>query len=159
MNILIIYHSLHGNTKDVAEKIAEGIMDADGEVTVKPSSDISREDIEKSCAIIIGTPVYFGNMSGTLKKDIDNMWEMKNELKHKLGAVFATQANTAGGGETAIMSIIHMMLLSGMIVTGTPAEMRAHYGLLVTGHMDNQDIFECMEFGRYIVDTASKYQC
>lgn len=159
MNILVIYYSLHGNTKDVAYKIAEGIMETDAGATVKESSEVTPDDIRKACAIIIGTPVYFGNMSGALKKDIDDMWELKNELKHKLGAVFATQANPAGGGETAMMSIVHMMLLSGMIVTGTPSEMRAHYGLLITGHLDNQGIFECMEFGRHIADTASKYQC
>jgi multimeric flavodoxin WrbA len=71
--------------------------------------------------IIVGTPVYFGNMSSLCKAFLDRcMVFRKNSfaLGNKVGGVLAVGAARNGGQEITIQSILAAMLCQEMIVVG-----------------------------------------
>ncbi len=71
--------------------------------------------------IIVGTPVYFGNMSSLCKAFLDRcMVFRKNNfaLSNKVGGVLAVGAARNGGQELTIQSVLTVMLCQEMIVVG-----------------------------------------
>jgi len=87
--VFIIYDTKYGNTKLVAEKIAEGIKEVKGIET--EVSDVKQVDLKKLAdvdAILIGAPNHMGAPSRTIMKFIDDL--AKHKLKAKGVAVFDT---------------------------------------------------------------------
>jgi len=87
--VFIVYDTKYGNTKLVAEKIAEGMKEAKGietEVTDVKDADLKR--IADTDAILIGAPNHMGNASRTIMKFIEELSKLK--LKAKGVAVFDT---------------------------------------------------------------------
>jgi NAD(P)H dehydrogenase (quinone) len=73
LNILIAYHSVTGNTEKMAQGVADGAKSVSGtNVLVKRVGDVVTDDLLSSDAIIVGSPVYFGNVSGDVKTFFDN---------------------------------------------------------------------------------------
>ncbi len=71
--------------------------------------------------IIVGTPVYFGNMSSLCKAFLDRcMVFRKNNfvLGNKIGGVLAVGAARNGGQELTVQSVLAAMLCQEMIVVG-----------------------------------------
>ena len=63
MQILVLYHSKGGNTRKLAEKIAEGVREVDGvSALLKRTEEVSQNDFLASDGVIAGSPVYFGVM-------------------------------------------------------------------------------------------------
>lgn len=90
--------------------------------------------------IIVGTPVYFGNMSSLCKAFLDRcMVFRKNNfaLSNKVGGVLAVGAARNGGQELTIQSVLTVMLCQEMIVVGD-GRPTAHFGgtLLNNGQDD-----------------------
>ncbi|MEX2725370.1 MAG: flavodoxin family protein [Candidatus Freyarchaeota archaeon] len=66
--VLIVYWSKYGNTKQVAEAIAKGIIEAKkAEVMVKNVKDAEPEEVPKYDALIIGSPNHGGGPVGDIK--------------------------------------------------------------------------------------------
>ena len=87
--VFIVYDTKYGNTKLVAEKIAEGIRESKGiETEVNDVKEVDLKKITGSDAILIGAPNHMGNPSRTIMKFIDQL--SKLELKPKGVAVFDT---------------------------------------------------------------------
>ena len=77
VKVLIAYHSLSGNTERMAEAVAEGAKSLPGTVVVlKRVGQVTADDLLSSDAIIVGSPVYWSNMSGEVKTFFDN-WQFK----------------------------------------------------------------------------------
>lgn len=90
--ITIIYDTMSNGTKHLAEKIAEGIHQADSEVTVKvyniaksDQNDVITE-VFKSKTVVMGSPTISNSMLHTMAGIIHLMKEMK--FKNKKAAVF-----------------------------------------------------------------------
>jgi multimeric flavodoxin WrbA len=74
--ILIVYHSQGGNTQKMAEAVAEGAKEVkEVEVTLKKAFDIAEEDLIDCDGLVIGSPEYFGTMSGVVKDLFDRTYE------------------------------------------------------------------------------------
>ncbi len=117
--ILVVYYSMTGNTKQMAEAAAEGARSVKG-VTVKLVSvkDARVSDAVEADGIILGSPVYNANMAIPMLKFIKR-WPFKNTpMKDKIGAAFVTAGGISAGEELAMMSILHTMLMYRMIVVG-----------------------------------------
>ncbi|MFX1375657.1 MAG: flavodoxin family protein [Promethearchaeota archaeon] len=79
--------------------------------------------IESAKFLIIGTPVFQGNLSGQLKTVLDRFRALvaknQNILKNKIGAAIAVGGDRNGGQEIAIRSILdfyqqnHILSVSG----------------------------------------------
>jgi len=94
--------------------------------------DDTREVLEKMVeadSIIIGSPVYFGNVTSQLKILMDRSRPLRREfkLKNKVGGALAVGASRNGGQETTIQAIHHYLLIQDAVVVGD-GEPLAHYG-------------------------------
>lgn len=117
--ILIAYHSQSGNTKSLAEAIEKGAKSvAEVHVQLKAIDEVTEEDLLQADAIILGSPVYNGNVTPEVQIFI-NSWPFKNRpLKNKIGAVFASGGGISIGEEAVLMSMIRSMLIHGMLIVG-----------------------------------------
>lgn len=65
-------------------------------------------------AIVLGTPVYFNNVTAQLKAFIDQTWSIRGKLKDKIGA--AVVVGRRYGAEGAITAINAFFLKHDMII-------------------------------------------
>lgn len=87
--VIVVYESKYGNTKIVAEKIAEGLGTGKGiKVDVTNLKDVDLNRIPDYDVILIGSPNHMGRQTRGIKKFIDKLGKLK--LKNKFAAVFDT---------------------------------------------------------------------
>ena len=157
MQVLILYFSKGGNTKKLAEKIAEGVESVEG-VTglLRHTSEVSKDDFLVSEAIIAGSPVYFGVMAAELKKVFDEFVGTRKRMEGKVGAAFATSGDASGGKETTMMSIIQALLIYGMVIVGDPMSATGHYGVACVGAPDKRTGENAIKLGQRVAELAKK---
>jgi len=89
VRVYIVYDTKYGNTKLVAEKIAEGMRGAkEIETEVADVKEVDLKKISDADAILIGAPNHWGNPSRTIMGFIDKLGRLK--LKAKGFAAFDT---------------------------------------------------------------------
>lgn len=159
MQILVMYYSRSGNTKKLAEAIANGIKEIeDVKCVLKPAAEVSKNDFLNSEGIIAGSPVYFGTMAAELKDVFDKLIGTRRNMENKIGAAFATSAHHTGGKETTIMSIIQAMLIYGMIIVGDPLDASGHYGVACTGEPDERTVQDGIKLGKRVASLVKRLQ-
>ena len=137
MQVLVLFYSKGGNTRKLAEAIAEGVESVDGvQALLKKTTDVTKDDFINSAGIIAGSPVYFGVMAADLKRVFDDFVSVRKKMENKVGAAFATSGDPTGGKETTMLSIIQCFLIYGMIVVGDPMDATGHYGTACVGPPD-----------------------
>ncbi len=139
--ILVLYYSHHGATREMAQLIARGIEQAGATarlrtvprvstVTEASEPDIPPEgapyaelaDLEECAGIALGSPTRFGNMASPMKYFWDgtaSLW-LKGSLAGKPAAVFTSTASLHGGQETTLISMMLPLLHHGMLIVGLP---------------------------------------
>lgn len=152
--VLVVYDTMTGNTEAMASSVAKGAEKAGVEVTVKKAEETKPDDFLAADGIILGSPVYFGQMSGTLKALLDETIKIHKKLDGKVGSAFASSGGIASGGETTMLSIIHAMLIHGMIVQGRADD--RHYGVSVEGVPKKRDLADCETLGRRVAELVLK---
>ena len=98
-------------------------------------NEVGHEELKKSDAIIIGTPVYNANPSAKIL-DFIKHWPLKPEMRNKIGAVFVTAGGISAGEELSQMSIIQAMLIFGMIIVGGEDWKSAFGSSLITSELE-----------------------
>jgi len=89
VKVFVAYDTKHGNTKLVAEKIAEGLREAGGvETAMGYVKDLAPHELAEYDALVIGAPNHMGKPSRTIAKFIDKLPELG--LKARWIAVFDT---------------------------------------------------------------------
>jgi len=157
MQILILYFSKSGNTKKLAEKIAQGVEGVEGaKALLKHTNEVTKGDFLDSEGIIAGSPVYFGSMAAELKMIFDRFIGVRKKMEGKVGAAFATSGDSTGGKETTIISIIQAMLIYGMIVVGDPMSATGHYGVGSVGAPDRKTGDNGIKLGRRVAELAKE---
>jgi len=151
---LVIYYSRSGNTKKMAESVAEGIKKEGLEVALKDVLETEADELLKFDAIVIGSPTYYGTMSAEIKKLFDESVKFHGKLEGKVGAAFSSSANVAGGNETTVLDILNAMLIHGMIIQGDPQG--DHYGPVAIGSPDTRSTKECLRLGSRIAKLTKK---
>lgn len=106
--ILIVYHSQEkGNTRRMAELVAEGCRQVDGvevELVNVNEGRVDMDAAERADGYALGSPDYFSYMAGGLKQFFDDLLIASNagrNVKGKPHVVFLTH----GGGGHAIESV------------------------------------------------------
>ncbi len=101
--ILIVYHSLGGNTEAAAYAVAKGAESVEGtEVMLKKGLDADADDLRGCDGISIGTPDYFSYMAGGVKDFFDRtFYPTQGEVTDKPCVIFVTH----GGGGSAKDSV------------------------------------------------------
>lgn len=146
--VLVFYYSSGGNTKKMAELIAQSIKDEGVSVDLKRVEDIKAEDLLGYDGIVVGSPTYYGTMSAQIKRIFDDSVKFHTKLDGKIGGAFASSANIGGGNETTILDILNAMLIHGMIIQGDPKG--DHYGPVSISSPDERAKKECLRYGQRI---------
>jgi NAD(P)H dehydrogenase (quinone) len=137
--VLIAYHSVTGNTEKMAQGVADGAKSVAGATAdLKRVSDVTTEDLLSADAVIVGSPVYFGNVSGEVKTFLDN-WFLKfgvfrdAKMQDKVGAAFVTGAAISNGKETAMQAIHAALIMNQMVIVSAGGAFGAYGASATTG--------------------------
>jgi NAD(P)H dehydrogenase (quinone) len=153
--ILIVYDSRTRNTEKMAHAVAEGAKKVTNvKVTVKKVDETSLQDLTRADGIIMGSPTYYGQMSGKLKELIDETFKIHGKLEGKVGAAFTSSGGHATGAETTLLSILHAMLVHGMIIQGRSDH--KHYGAAAVGSPNERDLESCDVLGKRAASLVTK---
>ena len=140
--ILVLYYSQHGATRQMAQLIARGVEQVDGVRarlrTVPKVSAVCEAteagipadgapyaglcDLEECIGLALGSPTRFGNMAAAMKYFWDGtggLW-MKHTLAGKPAALFTSTGSMHGGQESTLLSMMLPLLHHGMIIVGLP---------------------------------------
>jgi len=106
--ILIVYHSLGGNTRKMAQAVAEGARSVAGtEVALKTGLEGTIDDLLACDGVALGSPDYFSYMAGGLKDFLDRTYyPSQGKVDGKPAAVFGS----AGGPPDKILRILEQAL-------------------------------------------------
>jgi len=148
--LLVGYYSKTGNTKKMAEVIAESAKEEGIDVTLQTVEKINPDDFLHYEGIIIGSPTYYGTPAYQVKKLIDESVKKHGRLDGKVGGAFSSSANIGGGNESTILSIIEAWLIHGMVVVGDPKG--DHYGPVAIGKPDERAIKGCVRYGKRVAN-------
>ena len=157
LQILVLYYSKGGNTRKLAEKIAQGVEQAEGvKALLKRTDQVTRDDFLASDGVIAGSPVYFGLMASELKKVFDEFVGVRKRMEGKVGAAFATSGDPSGGKETTMLSIIQTLLIYGMVIVGDPMAATGHYGVSCVAAPDQKAEENALKLGQRVGELAKK---
>jgi len=135
--ILVLYYSVGGSVKRMAELVASGIERVPGaaaRVRTVPGIGSARaipeegapyaelRDLEECAGLALGSPARFGNMAAPLKHFLDGsslLWQ-RGALAGKPACVFTSAGSLHGGQETTLVSMMLPLLHHGMLVMGLP---------------------------------------
>ena len=158
VTVLVTFHSVSGNTEKMAQAVAEGAKAVSGtSVVLKRVGEVIGDDLLSSDAVIVGSPVYVGNMSGEVKTFFDN-WGRKfglgtatGKMRNKVGAAFATGGSISSGKEVTMLTILVSMLSHQMIVIRGAS---ATTGPDSPG-IDAKEIAEARDLGKRVAEVAA----
>ena len=140
--ILVLYYSLGGSVRDMAQLVARGVNQVNGcnarvrtVPPVAPRTEVAEppvppegapyaeiRDLEECAGLALGSPTRFGNMAAAMKYFLDStgvLWS-KGTLVGKPAAVFTSTASLHGGQETTLTSMMLPLLHHGMLILGLP---------------------------------------
>lgn len=105
----------------MAEAVAKGARSVvDVDVKLLTVAETTKEDVLAADAIIVGSPVYNANVAPEVASFL-NRWPFEGTpLRDKIGAAFVTGGGISAGEELAQLTILHSMLIFGMVVVGGP---------------------------------------
>jgi NAD(P)H dehydrogenase (quinone) len=152
--VLVVYFTRTGNTKAMAEIVADAAEREGAEVILKDVEETKPDELLAYDAIVAGSPTYYGGMAGKLKDFFDSSVAHHGKLSGKVGAAFSSSANIGGGNETTVLDILHVMLVHGMIVQGTAEG--DHYGPISIDTPDDRAKTQCEALGRRVALLAKK---
>jgi NAD(P)H dehydrogenase (quinone) len=127
LKVLIVYDSRTGNTKKLAEAVAEGVNKvSDVTVEFKKAEDITSDDVVKADGYAVGSPSHFSIMSGKILTLLTDLYSVRHKMTGKPMAVFTTGT---GGQVMALENIDRIIgafnprwVKPGVAVEGAPRE-------------------------------------
>ena len=122
IQVLVAYHSLSGNTKIMARNVVAGARTVPNtRVLLHSVEEVTADLLFGSDALVVGSPVYWSNMSGEVKTFFDR-WQFEFgvfpefKMRNKVGAAFATGGQVSSGKEVTMLTILAAMLGNQMVV-------------------------------------------
>lgn len=152
--ILVAYYSKGGNTKKMAELVAEGVKESGVDVVLKTVENTTADELIQYDGFIFGSPTYYGQMAAPVKKLLDESVIIHGKLEGRVAGAFTSAANIGGGNETTILSILQAFMIHGMIIQGTSKN--DHYGPVAIGSPDKRAEKQCIELGKRVAKLVKK---
>jgi len=135
--ILVLFDSASGNTRRVAELVAEGALRVEGtETRLKSVDEAEAEDVVWCNGLAVGSPTNMGILSWKMKQFWDvKMMDHWMQVDGKIACAFSSAGAWGGGMEMACQSILTVLMNFGFLVFGVTdyaAPMATgHYGAVV----------------------------
>ena len=145
--VLIVYHSLSGNTEKMAKAFEEGAKSVSGvDIVLKKAFDATLEDLLGCDAIGLGSADYFSYISGALKDFFDRTYyPSQGKVTGKPYAAFATGGR---GGEKALEVLDR--------ICGSFKFKKTVDGVAVAGAPTSEDLARCKEAGKNLANAVAK---
>ncbi len=133
-NVAVIYHSAHGHTEHIANRVAQGARSVEGvavdllkaeRVAASPDALLAYD------GFVLGSPTYLGGVSGPFKTFMDatgRMWS-RQQLNGRLAAGFTVSSLPAGDKQSTLMSMFVFSMQHGMLWVGNPFLPEQHAGV------------------------------
>ena len=132
--LAVIYHSAQGHTAHIAARVHEGARSAPNtEAHLLKAEDLAAtpDELLKYDGFILGSPTYFGGVSGTFKNFMDatgRLWRTQ-QLQGRLAAGFTVSSLPAGDKQSTLMSLFVFCMQHGMLWAGNPIPPEQHAGV------------------------------
>jgi len=153
-NILILFDSTTGNTKQMAQYVAEGANQVNGtQIKLLSVDEATHENIQWCDGLAVGSPTNMGVISWKMKKfwddQLDDLW---GQIDGKIGCAFSSSGGWGGGAELTCLSILIILMNFGFLVFGVPDYVSdgftLHYGAVVAGRPTREcEISACRKIG------------
>jgi len=157
--ILVLYHSTSGNTKLMADLVAEGAASVpETEVRLRGVDEASADDLVWCDGVAVGSPTCMGTISWQMKRFWDEtaqpLWP---KIEGKLGCAFSSCGGVGGGGELTCLALLVVLMNYGLLTFGIPDYVAPgrtlHYGAVCAGRpRDDADREACHRVGRRLAE-------
>lgn len=187
MQISIVYDSGYGHTARVAEVVADGVRQVAGcQVTLMTIADgkVDWAALEKSDAIIFGSPTYNGMISARFKQFCEESTKtawFEQKWRNKISAGFTNSGAQHGDKLNALISMALFAAQHGMVwvgldmmpgnasSTGSTADLNRHgswLGVMTQSNNDQSadvtpiesDLETAAYFGKRVAEVTSRFQ-
>lgn len=144
-SVLVIYHSLSGNTEKMARAVGEGVASAGAKAVVKKALEAGAEDLLRCDAIAVGSPDYFSYMAGGVKDFFDRtFYPCQGKVTSKPYGVFGS----AGGPATVVLRCLEEMCMGSMKFK------KAADSVGASGSVSEEALAECRALGRKLAEAC-----
>lgn len=149
---IIVYESKWGNTRLVAENIAEGMKETSGmEAMLRELKAVKLTEIGDFDTVLIGSPNHIGRATASIRKFIDKLGKLG--MGGKRAAVFDTYIG--GDFEKAVKKMEKQIRekVPGMelIAPGLSIEVKAMKGPIAEG-----ELAKCRDFGVRVAEQVAQ---
>ena len=143
--LLIVYHTLSGNTEKMAEAVAEGARSVAGiQVAVKRALEATLDDLLSADATAFGSADYFSYIAGALKDFFDRTYyPAKGKVTDKPCATFVT---AGGPGEKVTECLDRYLKAFGLRKVGET--------VIAAGAPAPEILEECRKLGQQLAKAA-----
>ena len=148
VRVFVFYDSKYGNTKLVAEKIAEGMRNGGVEVDLGYVKDVTAEHALDYDSLVLGAPNHMGRPSQTMKKFINHLSSFG--LKNKKVAVFGTYSGKLRVLDRSVRKMERMVQekLPNLTLISPSLSVRVKG---VSGPIVDGELPKCVDFGKALV--------
>jgi menaquinone-dependent protoporphyrinogen IX oxidase len=146
VKVIVVYESRYGNTKLVAETIAEGLREVEGiETHVTEVKQVDLGKVPDYDAILVGSPNHIGRPTGGVSKFIDKLGKLP--LVERLFAAFDTYLGKDSEKVTKKLEkrIDDKIAGSKLVIPGLSVRVDGMKGPISEGELP-----KCKEFGEKI---------
>jgi flavodoxin I len=140
--VVIVYLSTSGNTKVMADAIAEGVESRNVDVQTMNFHEARIEDLKTADAIALGSSTFYYKMLPPMEKFIESLEKAK--IKAKIGAAFGSYG---WSGEAPVMIAEKMRELGISVIDPV---LRIQY------QPTEKDLEECKRLGKDIANKLKK---
>lgn len=143
--VLITYHSQTGNTRRMAEAVAEGVKDAAySEAILKKAFDTTAADIRACDAVVLCSPEYFGYMSGAVKDLFDRTYEELRDDPRSLKKPYSIIVSAGNDGTGAVRQIERLCKGYNFKKVQNP--------IIAKGRVTEEILAQCRELGTTLAE-------
>lgn len=141
IKILVVYHSQTGGTERMARAVALGAESIEGvQVILKQARETNLEDLCECRGLAIGSPEYFGYMSGMIKDFFDRTYEPARGRKEIFRKPYVTFICAGNDGSGALRQIER-------ICSGYPFK-KVQEAVFAVGGVSDEIIEQCRQLGQ-----------
>jgi multimeric flavodoxin WrbA len=143
INVLVVYHSQTGRTKEMAEAVARGANSIENvRATLKDAIETTLDDLLGCDGLAIGSPEYFGYMAGAIKDFFDRTYYQargRKEIFKKPYVIFISAGNDGLGAMRSIERICVGYQLK-----------KVYEPVIARGEINEAHLTQCEELGKVI---------
>lgn len=143
--VLVVYHSMSGNTRQMAEAVAKGARRVAGtEVQIKEGLKATIDDLLECHGVALGSPDYFSDMAGGMKDFFDRTYyPTQDKVTGKPCVIFGN----AGGPPSLVIQSLRKMAERFKLKEVTEA-------VGASGSPTKEALEECRALGHKLAEAA-----